>query len=109
MTTEEPRAQLTVEGSVLATALRPLVKRTGLGRKIVTFEFREGKALIGFDEMRVAIPAVGVWLGVASVSRAFVRTMAKFELEKLSTIQIGYHEGRLTIAGRSHECKWIEP
>ena len=99
---------LKVSGRDLATAFKPIARATGVGRRTVSFEFRDGQVVIGFDELRIAIPAVGVWPGVAVVSRAFVKKMATFDLEKLPMIPIAYHNGRITIAERSNDCQWTD-
>lgn len=99
-------ARLEVAGRDLASALKQIAKTKGIGRRNVFFEFQDGRLDIGFDEARIAIPAVGVWPGVAEVSRTFVKTMATFDLEKLTMIPIAYHDGRIIVADRSHDCKW---
>lgn len=99
--------RLEVTGSDLARAFRPLTKTKGIGRRIVSFEFRDHTLIVGFDEVRVGIPATGVWPGIARVSRAFVRKMATFDLDQLPMVPLAIHDGQMTIADRSHECQWI--
>lgn len=99
-------ARLEVTGRDLANAFKAIKNTKGVGKRKVFFEFRDGKAVIGIDVVRISIPASGVWPGVAEVSRTFIKTMATFDLASLPTIPIAYDAGRIMISDRSHECRW---
>ena len=99
---------LEVLGRDLAKILRPIAKLTGVRPRTVSIRFRDGRIIIGLDELSGVIPAFGTWPGVALVSHAFVKKLVASHLETLPIVPVTCCDGWVTIGKQTTRCEWTD-
>ena len=91
----------------LKSAFRLLAENEHSGPRLVGLEFSEGKFIVGFDAMRIGIPATGKWQGIAVVSSRYVSQFGEHDFRRRRNALISYGDGYITIDEERDTCLWI--
>ena len=91
----------------LKSAFRLLAANELSGPSLVGLEFTEGKLIVGFDAMRIGIPATGRWQGIAVVSSWYVSRFGEHDFRRKRNATITYGDNHIAIDEERDSCLWI--